>query len=441
MSGITPLLDTLLHQVLGKRVDLPTQRELNEPVRPTDPSRAPRAVHSDSRLDSRQPAVQGLTGAVAREGGRLPGPALPAGDAPASTHTHFSQAARTIADILVKFPAPPSTLRPAAPLVEPSQPAAVSAGQLATQLQSSINHSGLFYESHLGRWFRGELPRQVLDAQPQMQLSQGQRAPQVASAALAPPAGGGAMQWPAAPVSPRGALVFSGPFVPLGSRTASAPLGIMPAAQQGLGSATNAVGTGGYIPLSSQPSFAAPGSLASAPPASNTAPPALPAQAAAAFAAQAAEGTEPVASRAAGQLTESANELLQGLIRHQLEVLVTPILRWEGDVWSGIFMALMIQLPDEREPPPQGGEGSAQEEEDPPWHSTLSLTLPALGEIHVDLRLKGERVALTLESVSRDVVQRLEEGKESLRDRLTARGFQEVALLARLRVEEGDRHE
>ncbi|MDR5905775.1 flagellar hook-length control protein FliK [Franzmannia qiaohouensis] len=436
MSGITPLLDTLLHQVLGKRVDLPTQRELNEPVRPTDPSRAPRAVHSDSRLDSRQPTVQGLTGAVAREGGRLPGPALPTGDAPASTHTHFSQAARTIADILVKFPAPPSTLRPAAPLVAPSQPAAVPAGQLATQLQSSINHSGLFYESHLGRWYRGELPRQALDAQPQMQLTQGQRAPQAAPATLSPSAGGGAMQWPAAPLSPRGALVFSGPFVPLGSPAASVALGMMTTAQPGAGGAANTLGAGGYIPLSSQPSFAAPGASASAPVAS-TAPPALPAQ----VAAQAMEGAEPVASRAAGQLAESTNELLQGLIRHQLEVLVTPILRWEGDVWSGIFMALMIQLPVERERSPPGEGGGAHEEEEPAWHSTLSLTLPALGEIHVDLRLKGERVALTLESVSRDVVQRLEEGKERLRDRLTARGFQEVALLARLRVEEGDHHE
>ena len=440
MSGITPLLDTLLHQVLGKRVDLPTQRELNEPVRPTDPSRAPRAVHSDSRLDSRQPTVQGLTGAVAREGGRLPGPALPTGDAPASTHTHFSQAARTIADILVKFPAPPSTLRPAAPLVAPSQPAAVSAGQLATQLQSSINHSGLFYESHLGRWYRGELPRQALDAQPQMQLTQGQRAPQAAPAALSSSAGSGAMQWPAAPVSPRGALVFSGPFVPIGSPAAASALGMMTTAQPGAGGAASTQAAGGYIPLSSQPSSAAPGISASAPVASSIAPPALPAQAAAAFAAQAAEGAEPVASRAAGQLAESTNELLQGLIRHQLEVLVTPILRWEGDVWSGIFMALMIQLPVERERSPPGEEGGAQEEE-PAWHSTLSLTLPALGEIHVDLRLKGERVALTLESVSRDVVQRLEEGKERLRDRLTARGFQEVALLARLRVEEGDHHE
>ena len=35
MSGITPILDTLLHQVLGKRVDVPVARQTPEPVRPT----------------------------------------------------------------------------------------------------------------------------------------------------------------------------------------------------------------------------------------------------------------------------------------------------------------------------------------------------------------------------------------------------------------------
>ncbi|APX92992.1 hypothetical protein BWR19_08670 [Halomonas sp. 1513] len=436
MSGITPLLDTLLHQVLGKRVDVPVQRDLNEPVRPTDPSRAPRAVHSDSRLDARQPSLQGLSGAVAREGGRLSGPALPAGDAPASTHTHFSQAARTIADILVKFPAPPSTLRPAVPLVAASQAASPSAGQLASQLQASINYSGLFYESHLGRWFRGDLPRQVLEAQPQMQFTQGARAqamPTAGAASLAP-AAASVLQWPAVPVSPRGGLVITGPFVPLAMPAAST---LAPAPSAAGGAASQA---GGYIPLSSQPALSASLSPSSAPPLSRSAP-ALPAQAAAAFASQAAEVAEPATMRSAGPLTESANELLQGLIRHQLEVLVSPVLRWEGDVWSGIFMALMIHLPDERERSPRGEQDGTQDDQEPAWHSTLSLTLPALGEIHVDLRLKGERVALTLESMSRDVVQRLEEGKESLRDRLTARGFSEVALLARLRVVEGDRHE
>lgn len=443
MSGITPLLDTLLHQVLGKRVDVPVQRDLNEPVRPTDPSRAPRAVHSDSRLDSRQPGLQGLGGAATREdGARLPGASLPASGAPASTHTHFSPAARTIAEILVKFPAPPSALRPAVPLVMTSPRASASAAQLANQLQSSINHSGLFYESQLGRWFRGELPRQVLEAQPQMQLSQGGRAQAAATTAAAamPPATTSLLQWPAPPVSPRGALVLSGPFVPLA--TPGMPLANGPGAHQVLSVTTGSSATGlaGNIPLSNPSAMSATQPAASSLPTANTPSMALPAQAAAAFAAQAAEGGEAPALRSPGALTESANELLQGLIRHQLEVLVTPVLRWEGDVWSGIFMALMIQLPDERQRAASGEDEAAEGDEEAAWHSTLSLSLPALGEIHVDLRLKGERVTLTLESASQEVVEQLEAGQEILRERLAARGFQ-VALLARLRLEEGDRHE
>src|SRR5690606_38117729 len=37
---------------------------------------------------------------------------------------------------------------------------------------------------------------------------------------------------------------------------------------------------------------------------------------------------------------------LQGVVRHQLEVLAAPVLRWEGDLWAGIFVALVIQAPD-----------------------------------------------------------------------------------------------
>ena len=44
MSGITPILDTLLHQVLGKRVDVPVARQTPEPVRPLSPAEAPPAV-------------------------------------------------------------------------------------------------------------------------------------------------------------------------------------------------------------------------------------------------------------------------------------------------------------------------------------------------------------------------------------------------------------
>ena len=46
MSGINTLIDTLMHSVLGKRVDIPLQKELNAPVRPISPSDAPLAVRA-----------------------------------------------------------------------------------------------------------------------------------------------------------------------------------------------------------------------------------------------------------------------------------------------------------------------------------------------------------------------------------------------------------
>ena len=64
MSGITPLLDTLLHQVLGRRVDIPLPKDLNPPVGPALPVEGARPLHSDSRLAPRR-GVQGLRGSIA----------------------------------------------------------------------------------------------------------------------------------------------------------------------------------------------------------------------------------------------------------------------------------------------------------------------------------------------------------------------------------------
>ena len=43
MSGITPLIDTLLHQVLGRQGEVSSQRVLNAPVQPVLPGEGPRA--------------------------------------------------------------------------------------------------------------------------------------------------------------------------------------------------------------------------------------------------------------------------------------------------------------------------------------------------------------------------------------------------------------
>ena len=60
-------------------------------------------------------------------------------------------AARTIADVLLRFGTSSVNEAPG-PLMSAQD--APSAQVLASRLEASIRDSGLFYESHLKRWFR-----------------------------------------------------------------------------------------------------------------------------------------------------------------------------------------------------------------------------------------------------------------------------------------------
>ncbi|MFP4602056.1 MAG: hypothetical protein ACLFNA_03925, partial [Halochromatium sp.] len=171
MSGINFIIDTLMHQVLGKRVDTQLPRDLNPPVKPTAPADAPTAVRSDSRLDARSNAAIGQMGRALREAPntqiRQPGGGGEGRGTP-SAQVNFTPTARSIADLLLRFPATTtiSTVRVSQPLFPSNaQPAPA---QVAEQLQTTVRESGLFYESHLARWYRGGFSREQLQREPQM---------------------------------------------------------------------------------------------------------------------------------------------------------------------------------------------------------------------------------------------------------------------------------
>lgn len=336
MSGITPILDTLLHQVLGKRVDVPVARPLPEPVRPLSPADAPPAVRSDSRLDPRSAPLPDLPATHQRA--RAPQTLTPPLDAASgSTQTHFSAAARTIADILARYPAPPSALRPATPLMTAADNEAPT---LANRLRASVGQSGLFYESHLQSWYRGEMSGARLAQEPQMRLS----------------------------------------------RPADAPVA--------------ARAEGGKAPAT-----------------------------------EADETLKP----APRPLSDDANQTLQGILRHQLETLATPVLRWEGDVWSGIFMALVIQVPAEASHQPrsdadQGEDGDGPGEEGT-WRSELTVELQALGPVRVRLDLRGDDLRIDLDARSEQVAEQLRADSGRLKSSLEGCGFEQV----RLRVASDER--
>lgn len=335
MSGITPILDTLLHQVLGKRVEVPLVRTVPHPVPPALPARAPLAVRGEARLNPGATAAgeSVRSGAPSSSPPSSPAPPTPAGaPAPgASTRIHFSAAARTIAEVLAHYPAPPSTVRAPAPLL-PARPVpgdGASATRLAAALRASVEHSGLFHESHLQRWFerpglQGERSLQRLSREPQT-------------------------QW-----------------------LADAKDGVFPARHR---------------------------------------------------------------------------QRLHDLLRHQLEVLANPVLRWRGEAWPEAPMTLWLAAP-EADPADAGVRDDAHrrdadhDHEEPndqqrqretadaaaSWRSEIALALPALGRMRARLTLVGERLELRLTVDRDDIRPALRAAADPLRDRLREVGAQSVRL-------------
>lgn len=402
MSGITPLIDTLLHQVLGKRVDTPPARDLNQPVKPTSPADAPRALHSDSRLDARtNPAKLPELGRASREhSNATPRLIQPQGQPPASAQTHFSNSARTISDLLVRFPAPPSIMTTTTPLMAPGQ--AANPSMLAPRLEDSIRYSGLFYESHLARWYKGELPRHQLDREPQMWRTLN--------------------------------------FLPAGTSQGATPSGSLALARHILFQPTPPF-TQGHRDAA-LPHMANGKTTASTPMTANTAPnsAAASAQAASPAIPQAASGQDNSntanirealhESTLRAHTNQPVHESLQGIVRHQLEMLVTPALRWEGDVWSGLFMALLIQPPPGHQERP-GKEDSDQQQdssEGESWRSELDLDIAGIGRLKASLWMNTNSVEIDLVVAQDQSRQRLESGLDTLRARIAGHGFEDIKI-------------
>ncbi len=404
MSGITPLIDTLLHQVLGRQAEASSLRALNSPVQPVSPGEGPRALQGDASLDGRPlPPVLGdlrrLPGAV--DGLRQPPAGEPTQNAtPSSTQTHFSPAARTIADVLLRFPAPPAVIRPTAPLLSPQE--SPSTTQLASRLEGSIRDSGLFYESHLKRWFQGEMSRQQLLREPQMQPGPRPALPLVSS--MVPQTSAGMSL--AAPLPPGStmAILPDLPLLPAKGTAAlldrSSPLPVVSSAM--------AAPSAPAAPTSNQPAMPFVAERREAP---SVQPATVVAE-------------QEMASRS---VREVVHDSLQGVVRQQLEMLVTPTLRWEGDVWAGIFMALVVNLPgrdthDEKQP----ADDAPSE-----WRSEMQLDVPGLGVFSVALWLHKQVLSIDLTAGSLETYERLDSGLDRLEQRLKALDFAKVQVNAR----------
>ena len=388
MSGITPILDTLLHQVLGRR-DTPVDRPLpDQLIAPPRAGLPPQSAHSDSRLDPRPlPTARTTIG----RGGKVNtepasrGAAASAPEQGGAVTTRFSTAARIIADILMRFPASPAAIRAQVPLLTTRE--RIHVAQLAARLRDSIESSGLFYEAHLLRWRGGTFPLAQLLREPQMLWSG--RAGTLPQAPPPPPGNA-----PAAAPPPSNAPAAPSTHVPVASAATGSP---NPAAV-------------------ASPGYGADGKPMASSLAGRADAPAAAAQSGALAPASGAQAVHPA---------------LEGVLRHQLDVLAAPVLRWEGAPWAGAFMALTLQPPPhqpERQHPDE--EQRSRQDGDAPWQTRLTLRLAQLGEVEVNLRLGAQRVALDLQAEP-DAAERMDAASNILRERLGALGFQNVALRIR----------
>lgn len=388
MSGITPILDTLLHQVLGRR-DTPVDRPLpDQLIAPPRAGLPPQSAHSDSRLDPRPlPTARTTIG----RGGKVNtepasrGAAASAPEQGGAVTTRFSTAARIIADILMRFPASPAAIRAQVPLLTTRE--RIHVAQLAARLRDSIESSGLFYEAHLLRWRGGTFPLAQLLREPQMLWS------------------GRAGTLPQAPPPPPGNAPAAAPPP---SNAPAAPSTHVPVASAATGSPNPAT--------VASPGYGADGKPMASSLAGRADAPAAAAQSGALAPASGAQAVHPA---------------LEGVLRHQLDVLAAPVLRWEGAPWAGAFMALTLQPPPhqpERQHPDE--EQRSRQDGDAPWQTRLTLRLAQLGEVKVNLRLGAQRVALDLQAEP-DAAERMDAASDILRERLGALGFQNVALRIR----------
>lgn len=151
MMGINPLLDNLLVNMKGNklRVGSHVNFQLNPRVEASAGATAPHNVHSDSRLNGEQRGIEVKLSPAAL--GSTPVP---------STHTQLNPAAQTIAAILRHYPALEGGLK--FPIPVWSENVLLSGPAFSQYMEAFFKRSGLFFESHLSRWHRGEMSPEAL---------------------------------------------------------------------------------------------------------------------------------------------------------------------------------------------------------------------------------------------------------------------------------------
>lgn len=425
MSGVTPLVDTLLATRLGQRVDLvplKAQVEIAGPGAVTNVEK----ISNDVRLPSREALQRQLTGVLPHRGDSGHGSA----SGRAGGAVTLSAAARVVSTIL-NLPADSVPAVRGVVALSPQVPT-LAVPALAATLARTVAGSGLFYESHLQQYAAGTRTLAQMAQEPQAGLSfAARRVMTVPAASLADPdlAAGGA-GGPPAPAVPASAMVLAGAVSVLPGADTQA----LVAARQDAATAAS--------PDSSAEAGAASDRVPQLPP--RTVHPET-AELAAAYSrvgmpesglttlhgaggqeftdAGPGTGAVPVAER--GEPVAAIHPEAVALVRQQLEMLAQPVFRWSGEGWPGMPMDWEIR--EERGEQQEQEEGRSDDGDLPAastWTTRVALQLPKLGAVDLRLSLAGTALRLHLVASEKATVALLDAGRDVLPQRFGALGLQ-----------------
>ncbi|MFM0366588.1 flagellar hook-length control protein FliK [Paraburkholderia sediminicola] len=268
--------------------------------------------------------------------------------------------------------------------------AQVSVAALAAALEQTVGDSGLFYESHLAQWLAGQRPPAALASEAQNKL--------VAAAAQLP------LDWASDADQASSSNATGRPGM------GAAPNGPANGAPDG-----NAAGRAmPSIQTAQAARFVAGEVLASSLSDLNGQPAHSSVRGAAAQLAGDGSSQNPQSMAAA------VHPATVPLVRQQLDLLATGQFRWTGEAWPGAKLDWTIEQ--EGDEWDRSGGGTASED-DQPWRTRLTLSLPTLGTVDADLTLTGMRLVARVQASPAGAARLAAQG-ENFRQRLAATGIE-----------------
>ncbi|WP_345812151.1 flagellar hook-length control protein FliK [Paraburkholderia sp. PREW-6R] len=272
--------------------------------------------------------------------------------------------------------------------------AAVPVAALAAALEQTVGESGLFYESHLAQWLAGQRSPATLASEPQNRLV-------AASAQLPLDWASDADDASATNASARPAAASTG--LPNGASESAAARNVpsIPNAQAARIVAGEVLANS-LSDLNGNPAHVSVHNAAAQP-------------------------ADSGASQNSQSMAAAVHPATAPLVRQQLDLLATGQFRWSGEAWPGARLDWTIEQDGDEWDRSGGGAAS---EDDQPWRTRLTLSLPTLGTVDAELTLTGMRLVARVQA-SPGGAARLAMQGENFRQRLAAAGVELSGLTIR----------